>query len=172
MEYLINYFQIVFNTTIIVLPIGIIVFILLKKNFIKIGDKQKETNIINIIKKLFVFASMIILSFLILKVSSPRLFHKRIFNNNEAFINANLITDKNQIPDSIESIFLNKSFDFLFNRYGEEIYYDDFKLDKFDTIEQTLCLHFLLNPELTDSMKLELREKIKTTQDLKKYLKN
>lgn len=171
MENLAQYFRLVFYSTIIILPIVVIIYFLVKKNIFNVEDEQKKTNIINTIKKLFVFSLIVIPTFLILKVTSPSLFHKRIFNNNEAFINTNFDFWDNKITDSLKIIYINKSFDFLYNRYGEKIYYDDFKFDKYDTIEQKLCLYFLLNPDLTDSMKLELRNKIVTTQDLDKYLK-
>jgi len=167
-----EYFRLIFISAIICLPAGTILYFLLKKDLIKQPDVVKRSRLINFSKKLIIFSIIIIPSYLLLKFASPITFDKRLYHDKEEYINA-CINDakKSNLPDSIKLSYINKSYDYLYNKYGDKIYYADFKYDIHDSIELSLCLYFLTNPNLTDSAKRSIHNELKTKNDLNKFLK-
>ena len=59
---------------------------------------------------------------------------------------------------------------YLKNRHHDKIFFDDFAFDKADSIELSFIIYYIKHPDVNDSVKLELRNNIKTTSDIEKYM--
>lgn len=172
MEEILPQFQTIFYSGIASLIFGIVMYLLFKKDIIKAEDEKGKKNQLNFTKKLILISSIIIVAYLTLSLFYDTKPIHKIYKSSNEFISTRIMNfNNNQLPDSSRSILFDKSLQYFENRYGEKILYDNFKMDKYDTIETTLNIYFLEKPEIGDSARIELRNKIKTPQDLKTYLK-
>jgi len=172
MEEYLAQFRLIFFTGLASLIIGTVMYLLIKKNIIKAEDDSKKAYQINFTKKLILISSIIVIGYLILSLFYDTKPINKIYKSPSDFIKTRVMNfNNNQLPDSSRRIYFDKSLQYFENRHGEKILYDNFKFDKFDTIEMTLNIYFLEKPEIGDSGRIELRSKIRTTQDLKTYLK-
>ncbi len=172
MEDILAQFRSFFYTGIFSLIIGTVMYLVFKKNIIKAEDDKGKTNQLNFTKKIILISSIIVIGYLILSLFYDTKPIHKIHKSSSEFIKTRVLNfNNNHLQDSNRRIYFDKSLQYFENRYGEKILYNNFKFDKYDTIEMTLNIYFLENPEIGDSARIELRNKISTTQDLKTYLK-
>ncbi len=171
MEPFIEYFSLVFKGAFPCLLIGIVVFLLAKRGKIW-SDSLQTKKLVESSKKAIVFCLIIILAYLLLKFSFPDAFRKKLYHSKEEYKQACMNdAKKSSLPDSIKVAFINNSFDYLYSKYGDNMYYADFKYKMEDEIKMKLDLYFLKNPGMNDSIKQAIRSKIKTKNDLDKFIR-
>ncbi|OFY72722.1 MAG: hypothetical protein A2265_03590 [Bacteroidetes bacterium RIFOXYA12_FULL_33_9] len=96
---------------------------------------------------------------------------RRIIKNKDEYITQMItLTRKENIEDSLGIEYAKQTFDYFYKKYGNDIFYEGLEFTLSDNIEVGLILYFIENPNLTESSKLEIKNKIKTKEDIVELL--
>jgi len=171
MEVLAHYLRLAFIAAIVMLFIAGVMYLAIKQ---KSRKKNDETEVVGRLRfyKMIVIASAV---FIPLYIIAYVVYLKDVpvlkYTTNAQFESAYLKNfNSNTLNDSTRNLFYDQSMDYLRNRHHDKIFFNDFAFDKTDSIELSFILYYIEHPELNDSAKLELRNKVQTTNDIKEYL--
>ena len=167
-----EYIKLLFETSLICLPICLILLFLLKRKIILKSNDDYNKNLFDFVKKLLVFAIIILPVTLAIRYSNLIDSRKRIYNDKNDYIKACMIdAQKAPYSDSIKTKYIYESYDYLYLQHGDSIYFNNFKYNEHDKIELALILYFLTKPDLSEKNKIELRSQIKTYNDIISLMK-
>jgi hypothetical protein len=167
-----EYIKLLFESSLICISICLILLFLLKSRIILKSNDDYNKNLVGFVKKLLVFAIIILPITLVIRYSNLIDSRKRIYNDKNDYINACMIdAQKAPYADSIKTKYIHASYDYLYLQHGDSIYFNDFKYSEHDKIELALILYFLTKPDLTEKNKIELRSQIKTYNDIISLMK-
>lgn len=172
MEVFAHYFSLAFLAIAMFLPIAAILFLSAKASLRKDPNNRAMQNRIHFSKKLMIFSGAFIVIYFIVYYLFLQDVPSLKYKTDSEFANGELAPFmQHELPnDSCEIAFQTQALQFLKTRHQDKIYFSNFKFDKADSIELSFILYYIEHPKLSDSAKLVLRNKVKSTGDLKKYL--
>ncbi|HCB62576.1 MAG TPA: hypothetical protein DHV29_09425 [Bacteroidales bacterium] len=171
MEVLAHYLRLGFIAAIVMLLIAGIMFLAIRH---KNRNKNNEAEISGRLRfyKMIVIAAAVYIPLYLLAYA---VYFKNVpvlkYTTDAQFESAYLKNFRNHnLKDSTRNLFYDQSMIYLKNRHHDKIFFDDFAFDKADSIELSFIIYYIKHPDVNDSVKLELRNNIKTTSDIEKYM--
>jgi len=171
MEVLAHYLRLAFIAAIVMLLIAGTMFLAIRYKNRKKNNESEIAGRLHFYKMLViasvVFIPLYLISYFIFLKDVPVLKYTTDAQFESAYLKN---FNNNTLKDSTRNLFYDQSMNYLKNRHHDKIFFDDFAFDKADSIELSFIIYYIEHPNLSDSAKLVLRNKVKTTGDLKKYL--
>jgi hypothetical protein len=152
----------------VAIPLSAILLLLVKLKVIYKANNEGRERIIAFYKKILIFGIILLPVSYWVKSNSKSSSRKRLYYTKNQYIN-DCFSDMGKAPyaDSVKAKYIYSSYDYLHSKYGDSIYYSDFKLKELDKIDLGLILYFANHPKLTDSAKVDIRSHIKSFEDLR-----
>jgi len=172
MEAIAHYLRLAFLSAVVILPIAAVMFLAIRTKSRKNPGNQTFASRLQFYKALMIISGAFIPIYFLIYSLFLRDIPYLKYDSDKQFVSEQLKPFMNhKMPnDSAEAEFQKQSLLYLKTRYQDNIYFSNFKFDKADSIELNFIMHYIRHPELNDSAKLELRNKVQTTNDIKEYL--
>jgi len=162
MEIFAHYFRLAFLAALIILPVAAAMFLAIKTKIKKNPDDKTLAPRLKFYKSLMMISGIFIpIYFFIYSLFLQGVPYLK-YQTDKQFINEQLKPFMNdKLPnDSAKSQFEKEAMHYLKEKHKDTIYLSNFKYNKADSVELNCLIHYINNPNLTDSAKSAFRDSL------------